>query len=77
MQYLCGKIIAELEVFQERRHEDSGKEENDTPEENIWNVGSMGAAGFAHKLPSVLNAALQHQIEGRVKLSQLISPIWD
>lgn len=58
-QYLCGKIIAELELLEEGRQEHSTKEENDTPEENIGNVWSMRAAGAAHKLPLLFNTVLQ------------------
>lgn len=63
-KYLCGKIIAELELLEESRHEDSGKKENDTPEEDIRDVGSLGATGAAHKLPTLLNTVLEQQ--GRV-----------
>lgn len=60
-QYLCGKIIAELELLEECRHDDCRKEENDTPEENIRNVRSVRAAGGAYKLPSLFNAVLQEK----------------
>lgn len=63
--YLCGKVIAELEVLEEGGHDDGGKEEDDTPEEDIRNVGSMRAAGAAHELPSLFNAILHQQVEGR------------
>lgn len=58
-QYLCGKVIAELELLEEGRHQDSRKEEKDTPEENIRNIRSMRTAGAAHKLPSLFNTVLQ------------------
>lgn len=61
--YLCGKVIAELELLEEGGHEDGGKEKNDTPEEDIRDVGSMRTAGAAHKLPSLFNTVLQQQIE--------------
>jgi len=60
-KYLCGKVIAELELLEECRHKDSGEEENDTPEENIRDVGSMRATGAAHKLASFFNTVLQQR----------------
>lgn len=66
-QYLSRKVIAELELLEESRHEDCRKEENHTPEENIRDVGSMRATGAAHKLSLLFNTVLQQQEEGRVK----------
>lgn len=63
--YLCGKVIAELELFKEGGHDDGGKEEKDTPEEDIGDVWSSGAAGGAQKLPALFNTILQRQIEGQ------------
>lgn len=63
--YLCGKVIAELELFEEGRHEDSGEKEYDTPEEDIRNVGSMWATCTAHKLALLFNTVLQQQVEGQ------------
>ena len=65
IMYLSGKVIAELEVLEEGGHDDGGEEENDTPEEDVGNVGPLGAAGAAHKLPTVLNTVLKQQVEGR------------
>ncbi len=73
IMYLCGKVIAELELLEEGGHEDGGKEENDTPEEDIRNVGSIRATGAAHKLPSVFNTVLQQQVEGSYSNLSLIS----
>lgn len=64
--YLCRKVIAELEFLEEGGHEDGGKEENDTPEEDVRNVGTMGATGAAHKLPTLFNTILQQQVDGVV-----------
>lgn len=64
-KYLRGEVIGELELFEEGRHEDGREEENDTPEENIGDVGSMRTTGTAHKLPLLFNAVLQRQAEGR------------
>lgn len=63
-QYLCRKVITELEVLEEGRHDDGGKEENDRPEEDIGNIWPMGAAGAAHKLPALFDTILQYQVEG-------------
>lgn len=62
-QYLCRKVITEFEILKEGRHDDGGKEENDTPEEDIRNVGSMRAAGAAHKLPALFNTILKYEID--------------
>ncbi len=59
IMYLCGKVIAELELLKEGGHEDGGKEENDTPEEDVRNVGSFRTARAAHKLPTLFNTILQ------------------
>lgn len=58
-QYLCGKVIAELELLEESRQEHSAEEKNDTPEENIGNIGSMRATSTAHKFPFLFNTVLQ------------------
>lgn len=63
-QYLCRKVITELEILEEGWHDDSGEEENNTPEEDIRNKWSKRAAGAAHKLPALFNAILQYQVEG-------------
>lgn len=60
-QYLSGKVTAELELLEEGRHDDSREEENDTPEEDIRNVGTMRAAGAAHKFSLVFNTVLQQE----------------
>lgn len=65
IMYLCWKVIAELEVLEEGGHDDGGEEENDTPEEDVRNIGPLGAAGAAHKLPAVLNTVLKQQVEVR------------
>lgn len=59
IMYLCGKVIAELELLEEGGHDDGGEEEDDTPEEDVGNVGSMRAAGAAHKLPTFFDTSLQ------------------
>lgn len=61
--YLCGKVIAELELLEEGGQKDGWKEENDAPEEDIRYVGAFRAAGAAHKLSALLNTVLQ--IEGQ------------
>lgn len=43
--YLSGEVTAGLELLQEGRHEDGGEEEDDAPEEHVWDEGAVGAAG--------------------------------
>lgn len=54
--YTClgGKVAACLELLEEGWHEDGGEEKDHTPEEDIWDVGAMGATGTAHKVPMQL-----------------------
>lgn len=59
--YLGGKVVAELEVLEEGRHDDGGEEENDAPEEDVGDVGPCGATGAADKLATLFNAILQHR----------------
>ena len=59
--YLCGKVIAELELLEEGGQEYGWKEENDAPEEDIRYVGACRAAGTAYKLSAVLNTVLQQE----------------
>lgn len=49
--YLGGEVAACLELLEEGRHYDSGEEEDHAPEEDIGDVGTMGTAGAALKLP--------------------------
>lgn len=65
-QYLGGKVVAELEILEEGGHEHGGEEENDTPEEDIGNVGPVGAAGAAYKLSALLDAVLQRGGRGHL-----------
>lgn len=48
---LGGEVAARLELLEEGGHEDGGEEEDHAPEEDVWDVGAVGAAGAAHKLP--------------------------
>lgn len=68
-QYLCREVIAELEFLEQGGHKDGGEEENDTPEEDIRNIGSMRATGAANKLPLLLYTVLQQQVKDRYSLS--------
>lgn len=68
-QYLRGKVIAELELLEEGGHEDGRKEEDDTPEEDIRNIGSVRATCTAHKLPLLFNTVLQQQVKDSYLLS--------
>lgn len=70
--YLCGKVIAELELFEEGRHEDGGKKEDDTPEENIGNIRSMRATGTAHKLALLFNTVLQKKKKKKAALVSIL-----
>lgn len=59
--YLGGKVVAELEILEEGRHDDGGEEEEDAPEEDIGDVGSFGAAGAADELATLFYAILRHR----------------
>ena len=59
--YLCGKVTAELELLEECRHDDSGEEENNAPEQNVWYVWPARAAGFVLELPLLCFAVLKHE----------------
>lgn len=48
---LGGEVAARLELLEEGGHEDGGEEQDHTPEEDVWDVGAMGAAGAALELP--------------------------
>lgn len=61
--YLCGKVITELEPLEKGRHDNRGKEKNDTPEEDVRDEGTVGTARAAHKLAALFNTVLQHQVE--------------
>lgn len=54
--YTClgGKVAAGLELLEEGWHEDGGEEKDHTPEEDIWDVGAMGATSTPHKVPMQL-----------------------
>lgn len=71
-----GEVSLRLELLEERGQEEGGEEENNGPEENVWNVGPMVAAAWTHKLPMKHVTHLQkktdvvndskHQGEGRI-----------
>lgn len=63
--YLCGKVVTELETLEKGRHDNRGEEKNDTPEEDIRDVGTIGATCAADKLPALFNTVLRHQVEVR------------
>lgn len=55
------EVAARLELLEEGRHEDGGEKEDHTPEEDIWDVGAMGATSAANKLPlQLLTLLLTH-----------------
>lgn len=58
--YLGRKVVAELELLEEGRHDDGGEEEDDAPEEDVGDIGPFGAAGAADELATLFNAILQH-----------------
>lgn len=60
--YLCGKVITELEPLEKGRHDNRGKEKNDTPEEDVRDVGAVGTARTASKLPTLFNTILQNRL---------------
>lgn len=60
--YLCGKVITELEPLEKGRHDNRGKEKNDTPEEDVRDVGALETASAADKLPTLFNTVLQNHL---------------
>lgn len=62
--YLSWEVSAGLEALEESRHGDGGEEENDGPEENIRDVGTMGTTGLPYKHTSLLYALLS-KVRGR------------
>lgn len=63
--HLGGEVSLRLELFQEGGQEESGEEENDGPEENIWDVGPVVATGRTQEFPLQLGTHLgerEHQV---------------
>lgn len=54
---LGGEVAARLELLEEGRHEDGGKEEDHAPEEDVWDERAVRSTGRAHKV-SVQRLAL-------------------
>lgn len=66
--HLGGKVSLRLELFQEGGQEESSEEENDGPEENIWDVGPVVATCRTQELPLKLGTHLEeqeHQVSGQ------------
>lgn len=59
--YLGRKVVAELEILEEGRHDDGGEKEDDAPEEDIRDIGPFGATSTANKLATFFDAVLQHR----------------
>lgn len=55
---LGGKVAARLELLEEGWHEDGGEEEDHAPEEDVRDVGAVGATSAAYKVPVQLFALL-------------------
>lgn len=53
------KISLRLELLKEGGQAEGGKEEDNRPEENIWDVGPMMTTGRTHKLPMECLAHLE------------------
>lgn len=49
--HLGGKVALRLEMFKEGGQEESGEEEYDRPEKNIWDVGPVTATCRTQKFP--------------------------
>lgn len=59
--HLGGKVSLRLELFKEGGQEESGEEENDGPEENIWDVGPVVATCRTQEFPLQLGTHLEKQ----------------
>lgn len=71
---LCREVAACLELLEEGRHEDSGEEEDHTPEEHVWDEGTVGAAGAAHEI-SVQHLTLLLAPEDTVMMMMIMMTI--
>lgn len=58
---LGGEVAASFELLEEGRHGDGGEEQDDGPEENVWDVRAVMAACTALELAPELHTALQHK----------------
>lgn len=66
--HLGGKVSLRLELFKEGGQEESGEEENDGPEENIWDVGPVMATCRTQEFPLKLGTHLgkrEHQVSAQ------------
>lgn len=59
--HLGGEVSLRLELLEERGQEEGGKEEDDGPEENIWDVGPVMTTGQALEFPTKLLTNLEKQ----------------
>lgn len=68
--HLGGKVSLRLELFKEGGQEESGEEENDGPEENIWDVGPVMATCRSQEFPLKLGTHLgkrEHQVSAHTR----------
>lgn len=49
--HLGGEVSFGLELFEEGGQKEGSEEQNDRPEEDIWDEGTIIAAGQANELP--------------------------
>lgn len=59
--HLGGKVSLRLELFKEGGQEESGEEENDRPEKNIWDVGPVMTACRTQKFPIKFRTHLEEK----------------
>lgn len=55
----CGEVSLCFELLEEGAQEEGGEEEDDGPEENIWDVGPVVTARCTHILPMELFTHLE------------------
>ena len=58
---LGGEVAAGLELFEEGGHGHGGEEQDHGPEEHVWDVGAVRAAGTALEMTPEHLALLQRQ----------------
>lgn len=59
--HLGGKVSLRLKLFKEGGQEESGEEENDRPEKNIWDVGPMMTTCRTLKFPFKFRTHLEEK----------------
>lgn len=75
LTHLGGEVAAGLELLEECRHEDGGKEEHHAPEEDVWDEGSMRTTSPSLKHPMqhlALLLAPEHMVMMRMMGDKMV-----